>query len=62
MRRTTYMRGSRACARGGECFDLSVMRTGAVDNIERITNTYATSDVADEFARCRALVQPSNAP
>jgi len=56
------MRGSRACARGGECFDLSVMRTGAVDNIERITNTYATSDVADEFARCRALVQPSNAP
>jgi len=47
---------------GDECFDLSVMRTGAVDNIERITNTYATSDVADEFARCRALVQPSNAP
>jgi hypothetical protein len=46
-----------ATLQGDECFDLRVARTGALDNLQRITNTYATTAVADEFERCKAMVQ-----
>lgn len=46
---------------GDECFDLRVMRKGLLDNVERITNTYVMATVADEFARCKAMVESNSA-
>ncbi len=50
-----------ATLQGDECFDLSVMRAGVLDNLQRITNTYATAAVAEAFERCRAMVQSISA-
>jgi hypothetical protein len=46
-----------AALQGDECFDLRVMRTGVLDHLESITNTYATAAVAEDFARCKAVAQ-----
>lgn len=50
-----------ATLQGDECFDLRVMRTGVLDNLQRITNTYVTAAVAEEFERCRAIVRSNSA-
>jgi hypothetical protein len=50
-----------ATLQGDECFELSVMRTGVLDNLERITNTYATAAAAEDFEHCRATVQSTSA-
>jgi hypothetical protein len=53
----TDTEGRWAAAQGDECFDLRLTRRGVLDNLEQITNTYATAAVADDFARCKAAAQ-----